>query len=67
MQDGHSAQQVQDRLLGHHGAGRHQHQAQERAVSPKHAILIPDGVQGKGVQEHILYCGDVCVKFSMSL
>lgn len=32
-QDGHSAEQVQDRLLWHHRAGRHKHQAQEGAVS----------------------------------
>ena len=33
LQDGHSAKQVQDRLLGHHCPGRHKHQAQEGTVS----------------------------------
>lgn len=33
LQDGDSAEQVQDRLLWHHCTGRHQHQAQEGAVS----------------------------------
>lgn len=33
VQDGHSAEQVQDRLLGYHRAGGHKHEAKEGAVS----------------------------------
>lgn len=33
VQDGHAAQQIQDRLLRHHRAGRRKHQAKDGAVS----------------------------------